>query len=528
MTSNIQTQINSQMPKSGGTFTGAITLASAGIVSNGLTISNIEVGYLDGVTSNIQTQINSKANLSGATFTGAITLASAGIISNGLTISNVELGYLDGLSSNLQTQLNQTFSNDANNASAITVLQTKTTDLTYSSSATTSKSTFAGDVIASQFQCPVFKSITNNMVSSSRTVNDTGLGGTYNVSSHYTRTISFICPLSILLISSVYGVGNVFSATFNSITSCTIYKNGVSFSTPTITSANGVNGLWTTGQVTAITAPKVEFYLTTVSGSFTPDDDCNTAIYTVEFVFSVSKTNSSYAKVQINTLTTGKIEYNASCSYTGTRNASYLTASFSEVDNYLNDRYGLFEVGRMNTLDIKTNGNNTTTGNISSDTLSINSVSTTGSSISVTSPLSISGLCSSSTLNVSSYSTLNKTYYSGMIGAYICEGSIGANNQLRPIFSSVLAYSNFYVYNQASQSISVGTIHSTAIDLYGTDTNCYLVNPGFRLIVYGLNNYAGSVYLDYTNNTNISTFVIPTSTGVGQSCKLYFNGTQIN
>lgn len=144
--------------------TGLAIGAGYGITSNGLTISDVELGYLDGTTSNIQTQINAKANdnavvhlagtetitgtktfsvnpisatvpttnselankkyvddtiVAGAfvniagtqTITGNKTLQgtttiTGNIISNALTISPTELGYLDGTTSNIQTQIN--------------------------------------------------------------------------------------------------------------------------------------------------------------------------------------------------------------------------------------------------------------------------------------------------------------------------------------------------------------------------------------------------------------------------------------
>lgn len=44
-----------------------------GITSLNTTVSNTELGFLDGATSNIQTQINAKANISSPTFTGTVT-----------------------------------------------------------------------------------------------------------------------------------------------------------------------------------------------------------------------------------------------------------------------------------------------------------------------------------------------------------------------------------------------------------------------------------------------------------------------
>jgi hypothetical protein len=77
-------------------------------------ITNTELGYLSGVTSNIQTQIDNKQN----TITGAASTISSSdltidraLLSDGSgkvavsTITNTELGYLDGVTSNIQTQI---------------------------------------------------------------------------------------------------------------------------------------------------------------------------------------------------------------------------------------------------------------------------------------------------------------------------------------------------------------------------------------------------------------------------------------
>lgn len=92
------------------------------------TITNTQLGYLDGVTSNIQTQLGSKQ----ATVTGAAsTIVSSNLTANRALISNssgkvaesavtsTELGYLNGLSSNVQSQLNSKQSNITGAASTI-------------------------------------------------------------------------------------------------------------------------------------------------------------------------------------------------------------------------------------------------------------------------------------------------------------------------------------------------------------------------------------------------------------------------
>jgi len=78
-----QTALDLKAALAGPTFTGTVVLPSTTSIG---TVSNTEIGYLDGVTSAIQTQLNNKQP----------------IISG---VSDVEIGYLDGVTSAIQTQL---------------------------------------------------------------------------------------------------------------------------------------------------------------------------------------------------------------------------------------------------------------------------------------------------------------------------------------------------------------------------------------------------------------------------------------
>lgn len=123
VTSALQTQINAkQATITGGasTIVSANLTASRALASNVSgkvvvsTVTDVELGYLSGVTSALQTQINAKQ----ATITGgASTIVSANLTasralasnSNGKvvvsTVTDVELGYLSGVTSALQTQI---------------------------------------------------------------------------------------------------------------------------------------------------------------------------------------------------------------------------------------------------------------------------------------------------------------------------------------------------------------------------------------------------------------------------------------
>lgn len=86
--------------------------ASGVIVAHG-TLTDTELGYVDGVTSAIQTQLNAKAPSTGIALAALATLtasravysdASGVIVAHG-TLTDTELGYVDGVTSAIQTQL---------------------------------------------------------------------------------------------------------------------------------------------------------------------------------------------------------------------------------------------------------------------------------------------------------------------------------------------------------------------------------------------------------------------------------------
>jgi len=66
-------------PLASPTFTGTVVLPSTTSIG---TVSNTEIGYLDGVTSAIQTQLGAKANLASPTFTGTPAASTAAVGTN--------------------------------------------------------------------------------------------------------------------------------------------------------------------------------------------------------------------------------------------------------------------------------------------------------------------------------------------------------------------------------------------------------------------------------------------------------------
>lgn len=101
--------------KAGDTYTGthnftgatAVTLPAATTIGS---ISQTELGYLDGVTSSIQTQLNARGLKAGETWTGAHSFSGAsGVTLPAATtigpVSAAEIAALDGVTSAIQTQL---------------------------------------------------------------------------------------------------------------------------------------------------------------------------------------------------------------------------------------------------------------------------------------------------------------------------------------------------------------------------------------------------------------------------------------
>jgi uncharacterized membrane protein YdcZ (DUF606 family) len=109
VTSSLQTQIDAKLetstasstyaPLASPTLTGTVTLPESTSIGD---VSNQEIGYLNGVTSGVQTQIDAKAPLESPTLTGTVTLSASTSIGD---VSNLEIGYLNGVTSALQTQL---------------------------------------------------------------------------------------------------------------------------------------------------------------------------------------------------------------------------------------------------------------------------------------------------------------------------------------------------------------------------------------------------------------------------------------
>jgi hypothetical protein len=94
VTSPIQAQIDAKAPLASPTFTGTVTLPTSITGATGAITSAMIVGTLSGKT------------LSGPTISGSASVSAGATIStNSVTVSDVELGYLDGVTGAIQTQL---------------------------------------------------------------------------------------------------------------------------------------------------------------------------------------------------------------------------------------------------------------------------------------------------------------------------------------------------------------------------------------------------------------------------------------
>jgi hypothetical protein len=121
----------------------ALIANGSGKVAVSSTVSDTELGYLDGVTSALQTQLDAKqATITGGatTITSSDLTASRALIANGSgkvavssTVSDTELGYLDGVSSALQTQIDAKLATTSGTASGLTLSGTTVNSGTISS-----------------------------------------------------------------------------------------------------------------------------------------------------------------------------------------------------------------------------------------------------------------------------------------------------------------------------------------------------------------------------------------------------------
>lgn len=161
----IQTAVASKADEISPSLSGTVILASGtSISSNGTTISDIELSYLDGVTSNIQTQIASKqasdaeltaiAGLTSAAdkvpyFTGSgtadvmtVTAAARTVLDDATTGAMLSTMVAPGTSGNILTSNGTAWTSAAAPASGVVTFNTRTGEVTLSSSDVTSALTY--------------------------------------------------------------------------------------------------------------------------------------------------------------------------------------------------------------------------------------------------------------------------------------------------------------------------------------------------------------------------------------------------
>lgn len=161
----LQTAIASKADEISPSLSGTITLASGtNISSNGTTISDVELSYLDGVTSNIQTQIAAKqasdaelTAIAGVTsaadkvpyFTGSgtadvmtITAAARTVLDDATTGDMLSTMVAPGTSGNILTSNGSAWMSSAPPTSGVTSFNTRTGVVTLNSSDVTSALTY--------------------------------------------------------------------------------------------------------------------------------------------------------------------------------------------------------------------------------------------------------------------------------------------------------------------------------------------------------------------------------------------------
>jgi len=95
----VTTALSLKAPLASPTFTGNVTLPATTSIGD---VSNLELGYINGVTSGVQIQLDAKAPLASPTLTGTVTLPESTSIGE---VSNLEIGYLNGVTSGIQGQI---------------------------------------------------------------------------------------------------------------------------------------------------------------------------------------------------------------------------------------------------------------------------------------------------------------------------------------------------------------------------------------------------------------------------------------
>ena len=131
----ITSSLATKAPINAPTFTGSVTLPSTTTIGD---VSNVELGYVNGVTSGIQVQLDAKAPLASPTLTGTVTLPASTSIGD---VSNLEIGYLNGVTSSVQGQIDAKLAS----ATAATTYATLVAP-TFTGNVTLPESTSIGDV----------------------------------------------------------------------------------------------------------------------------------------------------------------------------------------------------------------------------------------------------------------------------------------------------------------------------------------------------------------------------------------------
>lgn len=484
----------------------------------------LEMMRVNGTGLGIGTTPSYKLHVLGSTMLNGVNLFTTSL--NG--ISPTIFNYLLNVSSDIQNQLTTNSTTGTSNNAAITALQTKTTNQSYSAGITTFTGTVAGinSTMIGLGLCDNTSDV--NKPISTLTQSALDLKGTLGALNNWNSTNNFnstyyngewnwqggsTFPTTTTggtLGLSLYRNKNVGSGEVDFLCRGNLGSGGFSFwtSSNSLAPYNLLDITYTGASFKQDVSIAGNFSYSGVmtssnhTGLITGVNEVLTGYLNVSGLITGTNQNLSGA---LNVA--GNIDGNGTLDILGTtilRGQTQVTnggfAVLSGVNVFFDkvnckadlDVTGSANLGGTLTLDLNTIGNNTTSG----------------------------------TLNVTGVSTLSKLYYKGIVGAYLIDG--GINTQHYPIYNSIPDFTNFYSRSASNSglTVSIGTVLTSSYSRDNID-DVYLVMPNFRLVVYPNANYGGTVVLDMTNTGNVPVYAVPTSVNVATSCKIYCNGFEI-
>jgi NDP-sugar pyrophosphorylase family protein len=194
---------------------------------------------------------------------------------------------------------------------------------------------------------------------------------------------------------------------------------------------------------------------------------------------------------------------------------NYSASSYSESMYNNNSRSGHVEIKDLNVSNNLLVGGNAIIGGT---TKILGDTNITGN-------VTMNNNSMSGSLNVTDATTLSSCYFSGMPGAYCIDGNLSGIQY--PIYYSIPNYNDFYSKSTATVLAMTGNICTDMLNMNDKD-NYYNIMPGYTLVVYDTINWTGLVTLSVYNTKPYPIVVQPTNYDRGSSCRLYYNGYELN